>query len=290
MGPHGVINAETEEHKDKNPILIHLLTAEGYLTEGLAPLLVDQGYEVWVGAARGQVYSNVHDRDGEWSLEERWDFDGTDMGYYDMTVMLKKMYEVTGKKAVIMGYSMGAYEALYGMAKRQDLWERYTKRFIGYAPCILSEIIELDAPYPTVAVNYKGEYDKGNFLVNQGERPSSERFFAPTIDCSKTKENICEYEYGTPIAVEMHHAQIKIARRFQERQSIQKWLKGEIMTPFVDFSQISQIPVTFVLPIKEIACPTSFNEAVFHSIKSPDSYIRFERGGHWMYWLEGDEA
>ena len=114
-----------------------------------------RGYEVWVGASRGQLYSNKHDRDGEWSLEERWNFGISEMGYYDMPAMLEKIYDVTGKKAVVMGYSMGTPEALIGMANRQDVWAKYTERFIGYAPCVLSENTQIKAPYPTIAYKFK---------------------------------------------------------------------------------------------------------------------------------------
>mmetsp|Transcript_29722 Transcript_29722/g.36880 ORF Transcript_29722/g.36880 Transcript_29722/m.36880 type:complete len:81 (+) Transcript_29722:234-476(+) len=46
--------------------------------------VADMGYDIWLGNNRGVPYSNKNDRDGEWSLEERWDFSWADMGIYDM--------------------------------------------------------------------------------------------------------------------------------------------------------------------------------------------------------------
>eukprot|EP00354_Favella_ehrenbergii_P007280 CAMPEP_0170463008 /NCGR_PEP_ID=MMETSP0123-20130129/8283_1 /TAXON_ID=182087 /ORGANISM="Favella ehrenbergii, Strain Fehren 1" /LENGTH=77 /DNA_ID=CAMNT_0010728337 /DNA_START=230 /DNA_END=463 /DNA_ORIENTATION=- len=56
----------------------------GTFTHALPLKLVDAGYDVWMGNNRGVPYSNEHDRDGEWSIEERWDFTWAEMGIYDM--------------------------------------------------------------------------------------------------------------------------------------------------------------------------------------------------------------
>ena len=68
--------------------------------------LVDQGYDVWVHNSRGTPYSNMHERDGEWNLKERWNFSWAEMGVYDVPAAVEKMLEVTGKeKVTLMGYS-----------------------------------------------------------------------------------------------------------------------------------------------------------------------------------------
>ena len=46
--------------------------------------LVDEGYDVWLSNSRGHIYSNEHERDYEWSVEERWNFSFADMGAYDL--------------------------------------------------------------------------------------------------------------------------------------------------------------------------------------------------------------
>lgn len=69
-----------------------------------------------------------------------------------------------------------------------------------------------------------------------------------------------------------------------------KWVAGQTLAPIVDLSKIDRTPVTFVLPIKEINCPNEVHEAAFYEITAPNSFIRFEKGGHLMVWLEADEA
>ena len=71
--------------------------------------LAEQGYDVWVGSNRGDVYGNVHRLDGLWSVKEHWNFTWADMGYYDVPSILDKVLEVTEKpKATLMGYSQGS--------------------------------------------------------------------------------------------------------------------------------------------------------------------------------------
>ena len=52
-------------------------------------------------------YSNKHDRDGEWSLRERWDFNLATMGEHDLAAMIEKAAEVSQKKVTVVGFSSG---------------------------------------------------------------------------------------------------------------------------------------------------------------------------------------
>ena len=85
--------------------------------------MVDRGYDVWMGNARGTKYSNVHERDSPdsdspWTLKERWNFSWADKGRYDLPAFIDKILEVTGEpKVTVMAYSGGGAAAYYGMAK-----------------------------------------------------------------------------------------------------------------------------------------------------------------------------
>ena len=50
--------------------------------------MVDAGYDLWLYNARGIKYSDRNERDGEWTLKERWDFSWADMGLYDMPAVI----------------------------------------------------------------------------------------------------------------------------------------------------------------------------------------------------------
>jgi len=113
-GRNGENPAQNDEHKDKLPVLLQHgfgdsatnWSSGGIWNQALPLRLVDEGYDVWLGNNRGVPYSNVHDRDGEWSLEERWDFSWADMGVFDMPAQIEKVIEVTKKpKVTVIGYS-----------------------------------------------------------------------------------------------------------------------------------------------------------------------------------------
>lgn len=50
------------------------------------------------------------------------------------------------------------------------------------------------------------------------------------------------------------------------------------------------MPVTFVVPIDDHLCVPELNEAWFAAIRAPDSYIRYERGGHGIFAYKSGSA
>mmetsp|Transcript_44395 Transcript_44395/g.58895 ORF Transcript_44395/g.58895 Transcript_44395/m.58895 type:complete len:118 (-) Transcript_44395:363-716(-) len=114
-----------------------------------------------MGNNRGSMYSNRHDRDGEWSIRERWNFNFADMGYYDMPAQVDKVLEVTNKpKVTIIGFSQGSAQSIYGLAKRQDFFAPRVHRFVALAPCIKALRL-MTEPYTNLSQRFKEELENG---------------------------------------------------------------------------------------------------------------------------------
>ena len=59
--------------------------------ETLPVQLAMRGYDVFVVSNRGYGESNYHERDGEWTIDERWTFNWADMGDYDVPACVDKI-------------------------------------------------------------------------------------------------------------------------------------------------------------------------------------------------------
>ena len=72
-------------------------SSEGYILAGensLAYVLVEQGYDVWLGNNRGNIYSEGHIK---WSKEddEYFQYSFTEMGEYDIPAMIDLVLKET---------------------------------------------------------------------------------------------------------------------------------------------------------------------------------------------------
>ncbi|EAT35489.1 AAEL012343-PA [Aedes aegypti] len=73
----------------------------------LAYYLADDGYEVWLGNARGTRYSRRH-QELPLHSEEYWDFSWHEIGYYDLPAMIDYVLNKTGSDQLqYIGHSQG---------------------------------------------------------------------------------------------------------------------------------------------------------------------------------------
>jgi len=81
-----------------------------------------------------------------------------------------------------------------------------------------------------------------------------------------------------------------VSQRFQEFIPLDSWAKGNYLSPLVDLANIDRVPTSFVIPINDGLCPPQYHEYQFAQIEAPESYLRYERGGHSLFWHAADDA
>ena len=166
----GRVNGDSNVEKHSTPVLItHGLTmsATSWVEDYEDPIwplkLVDRGYDVWMASNRGTTYSNVNDKDGKWSDEERWDFCYAEMGRYDQPANIRKILEVTGQERVTyIGFSQGTEQMFYGLGTEFEFYKEHLRDVIMLAPCIYEEntyegIVEEFLPLYEAGEYYTGE-------------------------------------------------------------------------------------------------------------------------------------
>ncbi|KAF5272915.1 hypothetical protein FQR65_LT04844 [Abscondita terminalis] len=101
--------------KDRPPVLLmHGLfgSAKDYIVmgpeRGLGFLLADRGYDVWLGNARGSLYSRKHTTLNPDYDARFWEFSWHEIGYYDVPAFVNLVKTTTNKNQIsYVGNSMG---------------------------------------------------------------------------------------------------------------------------------------------------------------------------------------
>lgn len=130
---HRVLPNVSESGTLKEPVfLMHgiLATAADFLITGpknaLAYLLADNGYDVWLGNARGSKHSMKHKTLSPDS-GEFWNFSWHEIGFYDLPAMIDYMLNETKKtKTFYAGHSQGTTSLFVLLSTRPQ----YNKKII----------------------------------------------------------------------------------------------------------------------------------------------------------------
>ena len=105
-------------------------------------LLVDEGYDIWIGNNRGTEYSWDHETLNSKDDNEYWMYTWADMGLYDNVANVKMIKEQTGQdKIFYVGYSQGSIQMFYGLAHMESQFHADNiHKAVMLGPCFHAQI------------------------------------------------------------------------------------------------------------------------------------------------------
>lgn len=109
--------------------------------KGLAYILADAGYDVWMGNARGNTFSRKHKT---LSPKDKrfWAFSWDEIGYYDLPAMIDYVLKKTGRTSLnYIGYSQGT-TSFFVMTSLRPEYNKKIKSMHALAPvAFMSNVI-----------------------------------------------------------------------------------------------------------------------------------------------------
>lgn len=123
-------------------------------SKSLPFLLVDQGYDVWLGNNRGNKYSRKH-INLKCSSKEFWDFSLDEFAMFDTPDTISHVLKKTKQKdLVVIGFSQGATQTLAALSLSESL-NQQIKLFIGISPSmtpnwVFNPIVYLFIKFPNL--------------------------------------------------------------------------------------------------------------------------------------------
>lgn len=137
-------------------------------------MLADEGYDVWLGNARGNIYSKNHTR-FKTTSEKFWSFSWHEIGVYDVSAMIDFILEQTGETSLhYVGHSQGTtvFFVLMSMMPQYNIKIRTAHML---SPVVFME--NMKTPLATVAAPLLGRrtilteiFENQEFLPNSRMR------------------------------------------------------------------------------------------------------------------------
>ncbi|KYN08590.1 PREDICTED: lipase 3-like [Cyphomyrmex costatus] len=146
-------------NKDQLPVLLQhglLCSSADWVIagkdKGLAFILADQGYDVWLGNIRGNTYSRAHVSLSP-SDSRFWNFSFHEMGVYDLPAMISYITNTTSHPLhTYIGHSMGT-TAFYVMAVERPEIAQRVQMMINLAPAVFVNHMKSPIRYLTSYIN-----------------------------------------------------------------------------------------------------------------------------------------
>jgi len=124
---------------------------------GLAYILADKGYDVWLGNARGSSYSRNHtylSPDNDPDRETFWHFSWNEIGYYDLPTMIDFVLETTQFPDVFyIGHSQGT-TSFFVMTSTRPEYNSKIKAQFSLAPIAFMD--HMTSPVLKFIANFDG--------------------------------------------------------------------------------------------------------------------------------------
>ena len=117
-------------------------------------LLVDAGYDVWIGNNRGTMYSWGHKTLDSGADPEYWDWSWAEMGLYDDTANISAIKAAAGvDKVFYIGYSQGTVQMHYGLAHLESTFHAdNVHKVVQLAPCFVPHVPNFTQAYANATI------------------------------------------------------------------------------------------------------------------------------------------
>ncbi|XP_039290819.1 lipase 1 isoform X2 [Nilaparvata lugens] len=129
---------DSREPRRRLPVLVQhgiFLSSDGFLvdSDGLAFVLAREGWDVWLGNARGNAYSRAHILLNP-SGSKFWDFSWHEMGTKDLPAMIDYVLSRTGRRQLhYIGHSMGS-TVFFVMGAMLPRYNRRVRTMVSLSP------------------------------------------------------------------------------------------------------------------------------------------------------------
>lgn len=179
-------------------LLMHGLfaTSADYLLTGvktsLAYLLADNGYDVWMGNARGNKYSTKHKT---FSTEsgEFWNFGWHEIGFYDLPATIDHLLNVSkASKVFCVGHSQGSTSLLVLLSTRPKFNQKIIEAHL-MAPAAYMKNFDVTLSqflFPEISRGLLDDYSYLNFENYWDVAREFSKLF-----CNKKLTKLCEETY-----------------------------------------------------------------------------------------------